>query len=199
MDEEKNTLIPEPEEPIRKSVETEEKATPTDVKVTLKKGLIVMLIALVVGAILSFSITSIVLDAKDNKEKTFTASDFQITLTEGFSEKLTANVTKAYTSRKVSVSFRKVGFSDGNRDLSAAQYARTVAVTSGIIAEVKEDGDMAYFTADGKSAGGMKMTSFIYTFKTDDCFWIVEFNARQNQADRYAKTIKKYAESIVFN
>ena len=72
------------------------------------------------------------------------------------------------------VSFRKVGFNDSNRDLGVGQYARTVVVASGLIAEVIEEDGLTYFSTEGKSAGGVKMTSFIYAFKTDDCFWVVE-------------------------
>ena len=197
MTEGKDNLIPS--EPEKEVVKTEKKVTPTDVKVTLKKGLIVMLIALLLGALVGFGTTSIVLGAKNNKEKTFTASEFQITLTEGFSEKLVAGVTMAYSSPKVSVSFRKAAFTESTRNFSADQYARSVVLASGLIAEVKTDGDLTYFSTEGKSAGGVKMTSFIYAFKTDECFWIVEFNVKQNHANRFEKTIKKYAESIVFN
>ena len=197
MTEGKDDLIPS--EPEKEVVKTEKKVTPTDVTVTLKKGLIVMLIALLLGALVGFGATSIVLGAKNNKEKTFTASEFQITLTEGFSEKLVAGVTMAYSSPKVSVSFRKAAFTESTRDFSADQYARSVMLASGIISEVKVDGDLTYFAANGTSAGGRRMTSFIYAFKTDECFWIVEFGVRQNQAARFEKTERKYAESIVFN
>ena len=197
MTEGKDDLIPS--EPEKEAVKAKEKVDKAEVKTSLKKGLIIMLIARVIGALVGFGGTSIVLGARNNKEKTFTASEFQITLTEGFSEKLVAGVTMAYSSPKVSVSFRKAAFTESTRDFSADQYARSVMLASGLIADVKTDGDLTYFAADGKSAGGVKMTSFIYAFKTDECFWIVEFGVRQNQADRYEKITKKYAESIVFN
>lgn len=197
MTEEKDNLIPS--DPEKEAVKTKEKVDKAEVKASLKKGLIIMLVALLLGALVGFGGTSIVLGAKNNKEKTFTASEFQITLTEGFSEKLVAGVTMAYSSPKVSVSFRKAAFTESTRDFSAEQYARSVMLASGIISEVRTDGDLTYFAANGTSAGGRRMTSFIYAFKTDECFWIVEFGVRQNQAGRYEKTTKKYAESIVFN
>lgn len=197
MTEKKDDLIPS--EPEKEAVKTKEKVDKAEVKASIKKGLIFMLIALLLGALVGFGATSILLGAKNNKEKTFTASEFQITLTEGFSEKLVAGVTMAYSSPKVSVSFRKAAFTESTRDFSADQYARSVMLASGIISEVKVDGDLTYFAANGTSAGGRRMTSFIYAFKTDECFWIVEFGVRHNQAGRYEKTIKKYAESIVFN
>lgn len=197
MTKENNTLIPE--EVDAEPVNVEEKATPTDVKAGLKKGIIVMLLALVVGALIGFSATSIVLAVKNNKEKTFTASEFQITLTESFSEKLMENVTMAYGSHNMSISFRKASFTSSNKNFTAEQYARSVMLASGIVSEVKVDGDLTYFAANGTSAGGQRMTSFIYAFKTDECFWIVEFGVRQNRAGRFEKTARKYAESIVFN
>lgn len=199
MTEKKENLIPEEPcgatEPCREAV----KDSKAEGKVAVKKGLVVMLIALVIGALVGFGATSIVLNAKSNKEKTFTASEFQITLTEGFSEKLMSGVTMAYSSRNMGVSFRKAAFTSSNKDFSAEQYARSVMLASGIVSEVKAEGDLTYFATSGTSAGGQMMTSFVYTFKTDECFWIVEFNVRQNQASRYEKTIKNYAESIVFN
>ena len=197
MTEEKDNLIPS--EPEKEAAKTKEKVDKAEVKTSLKKGLIIMLIALLLGALVGFGGTSIVLGARNNKEKTFTASEFQITLTEGFSEKLVAGVTMAYSSPKVSVSFRKAAFTESTRDFSAEQYARSVMLASGIISEVRTDGDLTYFAANGTSVGGRRMTSFIYAFKTDECFWIVEFGVRQNQASRYEKITKKYAESIVFN
>ena len=197
MTEENNTLIPE--EVDAEPVNVEEKATTTDVKAGLKKGIIVMLIALVVGALIGFSATSIVLAVKNNKEKTFTASEFQITLNESFSEKLMENVTMAYGSHNMSISFRKASFTSSNKSFTAEQYARSVMLASGIVSEVKVDGDLTYFAANGTSASGQRMTSFIYACKTDECFWIVEFGVRQNQVGRFEKTARKYAESIVFN
>ena len=197
MTEENNTLIPE--EIGTEPVKEEEKAAPTDVKVGLKKGIIVMLIALLIGALIGFGATSIILSVRNNREKTFTASEFQITLTESFSEKLMENVTMAYGSHNMSISFRKSPFTSSNKSFTAEQYARSVMLASGIVSEVKTDGELTYFSANGTSAGGKRMTSFIYAFKTDDCFWIVEFGVRQNQAARFEKTARKYAESIVFN
>lgn len=197
MTEEKDNLIPS--EPEKEAVKTTEKVDKAEVKASLKKGLIVMLIALLIGALVGFGATSIVLAVKNNKEKTFTASEFQITLTESFGEKLMEDVTMAYGSHNMSISFRKASFTSSNKNFTTEQYARSVMLASGIVSEVKVDGDLTYFAANGTSAGGRRMTSFIYTFKTDECFWIVEFGVRQNQAGRFEKTARKYAESIVFN
>ena len=200
MTKEKENLIPEEvAEVVESGRETAGKDRKAEGKVALKKGLLVMLIALVIGALLGFGATSIVLNAKGNKEKTFTASEFQITLTEGFSEKLMENVTMAYSSRNMGVSFRKSAFTSSNKEFSAEQYAVSIMLASGIVSEVKADGDLTYFATNGTSAGGRRMTSFVYIFKTEKCFWVAEFNVRQNQAGRYEKTIKNYAESIVFN
>lgn len=198
MDEKEN-LIPDEQGEVVDSSQKAANDAKAEGKFAVKKGLVVMLIALLIGALMGFGGTSIVLGARNNKEKNFTASEFQITLTEAFSEKLMANVTMAYSSRNMSVTFRKGAFTSSNKDFSAEQYARSVMLASGIVSEVKADGDLTYFAANGTSAGGRNMTSFIYVFKTEKCFWVVEFGVRHNQAGRYEKTTRKYAESIVFN
>ena len=197
MIDEKENLAPEEE---TKEPQTAKKMpAPSEGRTAVKKGLLVMMIAVVIGAILGFGGTSIVLGARDNREKVFTASDFQITLTEGFSEKLISGVTKAYSSRGVSITFRKAGFNSSNEDFTAEQYARSIMLVSGIVGTVRSDGELTYFAAEGTSADGRRITGFAYTFKTDECFWVVEFNVRRSQISRYEKAIKKYAESIVFN
>ncbi|MBR4835832.1 MAG: hypothetical protein IKU99_02355, partial [Clostridia bacterium] len=74
MTEKKDDLIPS--EPEKEAVKTKKKVDKAEVKASLKKGLIFMLIALLLGALVGFGATSIVLGAKNNKEKTFTASEF---------------------------------------------------------------------------------------------------------------------------
>ena len=150
MDEKEN-LIPDERGEVVDSSQKAANDAKAEGKFAVKKGLVVMLIALLIGALMGFGGTSIVLGARNNKEKIFTASEFQITLTEAFSEKLMANVTMAYSSRNMSVTFRKGAFTSSNKDFSAEQYARSVMLASGIVSEVKVDGDLTYFAANGTS------------------------------------------------
>jgi hypothetical protein len=167
-------------------------------KAGMKRGLMVMLIAIVIGAVIGFCATSLIIGINNKRARDFEAADFTITLTEGFRRQKVSGTTVTYASRDMAVYFNKMPFNLGNMALSESEYAKDVAEYNNITCEIVTDGTLTYFVAPNTTSRGTKMLHYTYVYKTDDAFWLVQFAVKEGHAARYEDDIASYADSIIF-
>lgn len=173
--------------------------TTAERKKSVKRGLIVLLVSLVIGSIVGFSATTAILEITNSKEKTFSVGDMQITLNEGFTQQVSPGSLAAFGSKRVAVFVGKANIESSNITMTAAQYARALIGMNSLSCEVEKDGDLPYFTATITGSNGKKYVHYTYVYKTEDAFWAVEFAVRENHAARQEKNISQWAHSVIFN
>lgn len=168
-----------------------------------RKGLLVLIAAIIVGGIAGYSITSNLFSNKTPKAKTFSSDGMIITLTDEFKKTSFEDYTVAYESKNIAIIALKEEFTlaEGFGDCTLDQYAELVLQASQLTAvEVRTVDGLVGFTYDytdpeTKTA----LRYFTYVFKTDDAFWTVQFATAKKNADAYASEIKEWAKSIMFS
>lgn len=159
-----------------------------------RKGLIIFIVALIVGIIIGLlpslkSITS-------NKEKVFTYNDMSITLNRSFREVYYNGFTVSYENNDTIILMLEEKFSlePSLQLLSLNDYAQTVISVNEIDAEIEKNEDLTYFSYSYFSSDD-NQTFYYYDFvyKTDDSFWLIQFAGCDENCEEqfinYAKTI----------
>ncbi len=167
-----------------------------------RKGIVVLLVAAVVGAIVGFLLTSGLLFPKTSKEKTFSSDGMTITLTDAFRETDIANQTVAYDSRKVAVFALKEAFSlaDGFEDYTLDAYADLVQQNNGLTSSVVKNTDgLKWFTYEYTNPDTKDTYQYVsFVFKTDDAFWLIQFATLEEDFEEYDAQIMEWAKTISF-
>ena len=174
-----------------------------DRKQNAKKGWIVLIAAVLLGALFGFLLTSGFISGQRSREKAFSSNGMTITLTAGFQEIQIANYTVTYDSRNVAVFAMKEPFSlaEGFENNSLDQYADLLIQANGW-------SDVKKFTHDGLSGFEYDFTNpttklechyTSYVYRSDDAFWVVQFATLKENADKFAEQIKKWARSVSFS
>ncbi len=168
-----------------------------------RKGLIILIVAAVIGAAAGYLIASGLFSNKTPDVKTFSSNGMVITLTDEFRETDIGNYTVAYDSKNVAVFVLKEGFTlaEGFEDYTLEQYADLVIQANNLSsAEIK--------TADGLTSFEYVFTNpetndsykyFSYVYKTDDAFWLIQFATLNENVDEYAQQITDWAKSVEFS
>ena len=167
-----------------------------------RTGLIVLIIAAIVGFGIGFLSTSGILSAGNDKAKSFCASGMEITLTKSFRETEVPGFTVAYDSKDVAVLALKESFAslEGLNVDTLSQYAQVVLQNNGKNpSSLKNDGDRMYFAYDANSAENGKTYHYVtYLYEADDAYWIIQFATLKENADKYAEDITGWARSVTF-
>lgn len=164
-----------------------------------KKGLVVLIAALIIGFVVGFAIVN----AFNSRSKTFSADGMSITLTSEFKETKMQNFTACYDSSKVAVFALKESFSllEGFEDYTLEQYGNIVMSGNGLTSvSLKTTDGLTYFEYDYKNTADNKeyqYYSFIY--KADDAFWLIQFATYKNDAAKYFDEIIDWASSVKFD
>ena len=168
-----------------------------------RKGLLILIVAAVVGAVAGYTITSGLFSNKTPDVKTFSSNGMTITLTDEFRETDIENYTVAYDSKNVAVFALKEAFTlaDGFGDYTLEQYADLVIQANNLSStEIK--------TADGLTRFEYNFTNpetndsykyFSYVYKTNDAFWLIQFATLNENVDGYAQQITDWAKSVEFS
>jgi len=168
-----------------------------------RKGLLILIVAAVVGAFVGYAITSGLFSNKTPDAKTFSSNGMTITLTDEFRETDTENYTVAYDSKNVAVAALKEAFTlaDGSGDYTLEQYADLVIQANNLSStEIK--------TADGLTSFEYDFTNpetndsykyFSYVYKTNDAFWLIQFATTSKNAEKLAPQITEWAKSVRFS
>lgn len=168
-----------------------------------QKGLCVLIIAIVVGAVIGFSITSGLFSNIAPKEKTFSSNGMTVTLTDEFRESNAQPYTVVYDSKNVAVFALREAFTlaAGFEDYTLEQYADLVIQANKLgLAEVKTDEGLTYFTYSFTNPETKDVYQYYsYVYKTDDAFWLVQFATLDKNVEKYAPQITEWAKSVEFS
>ncbi len=176
-----------------------------------RKGLLVLIIAMIVGFAIGYLVTAPVTGCSfcsvfrsDNsfEAKTFSSGGMSITLTEEFRETEYENFTVAYESKGVAVFALKEPFSlyDGLENYTTRQYMDVVIEANALDpTEIKtaEGVDCFEYSAANMDTGEV-YTYFAYVYKSNDAFWLIQFAVRGNNGNLYAQDIARWAQSVEF-
>lgn len=180
--------------------------TSADVLASRKKGarigLIVLIVAAIVGFVGGYLLSSGLLFGSRTVEKDFSCNDMQITLTKAFKETELQGFTAVYESKDVAVFALEEAFTLAPNfgDYTLNQYAQLVLDSNGMsISDLKFDGDLMYFEYDATVADTQEDYHYVaYLFKEDDAFWMIQFATLKEDADEYANQIGSWAKTITF-
>ena len=166
-----------------------------------KKGVFVLIAALLVGAIIGYVISTSILFGFDAEPKIFNEKGMSITLTDEFKSVEIGNFTNCYDSSKVAVFALKEDFSllEGLEDYSLTQYGDLVIQNNGYTSSLKSLDGLTYFVyqATPSQADG-SFTYYSFVFKSYDAFWLIQFATKTADADEYGTKIIEWAKSVSF-
>ena len=167
-----------------------------------KKGLLILILAVIIGAAAGFFITRSIISNRAPAEKTFTSHGMSITLTDEFKEEQIEGFTASYDSKNKAVFVTKEPFTllDGFENYTLSQYIDLVIEMNGI-STVKENRDadppcFEYEYVDPASGVTYRYVSYVY--KTGDSFWLVQFSAEKQDAEKLADTFAAWAKTVTF-
>ena len=106
-----------------------------------RKGLLILIVAAIVGAVVGYSITSNLFSNKTPDPKDFSSNGMTITLTDEFVKTDVENYTVAYDSKNVAVFALKEAFAlaDGFQDYTLEQYGNLVLQNNNLSSSKIED------------------------------------------------------------
>ena len=166
-------------------------------KRTGKKGLLVMLVAVIVGVAIGVLSN---LDTMIAKEKTFEADKFSITLTTQFEEEIEDDVYGFY-SRDCSACAYVYDFDGyaGIADMSELEFLNLLK-SNGIFsasAELKNVDGMLVVEEQAESEAGDIRTYFSVFMKNEDAFFLFEFGSENEKYEEYRPQFIGWAKTIV--
>ena len=172
-----------------------------------RKGLVVAIVAVAVGAIIGGfagrGITSLLLPDPSTKTKTFSSKGISVTLTEAFRETGVGNYTAVFESKDVAVFALREAFAlaEGVEDYTLRQYCELVMEANGMAGKEIITGDglmrFEYTYTNPETNDTYRYYSFVY--KAEDAFWLVQFTTLDKNASKYAEKIIQWAKTIEFN
>lgn len=181
----------------------ESKEIITNRKKGTRKGLLILIIAAIVGAFAGYSITSNLFSNKMQDDKTFSSNGMTITLTNEFRETDIENYTVVYDSENVAVFVLKEAFTlaDGFENYTLLQYADLVTQVNNLdTAKIKTVDNLILFEYNFTNPKTNDVYRyFSYVYKTNDSFWLIQFAILNENVDKYAYKITKWAKSVEFS
>lgn len=167
-----------------------------------RKGLLILIVAAIVGAVVSYSITSNLFSNKTPDPKDFSSNGMTITLTDEFVKTDVENYTVAYDSKNVAVFALKEAFAlaDGFQDYTLEQYGNLVLQNNNLSASKLQNleglTEFEYEFTNPDTKDTYKYFSFVY--KADDAFWLVQFATLTENVDEYSPKILEWAKTVSF-
>ncbi len=175
-------------------------------KHSLKKALIIYLLAFIIGIIGGFCLVSNK-EALANRPETFTVNEMQITLTRDFIEAPGKELTAAFLSEDVSVFIAEEAkpIADGYENITLEEYAN-------LLIDLQEQKN-GYFCSDLKSENGLYYFEYQYTsdvgttayfkeyvYESEEAFWGVSFACvtEESYVANY-NSFPEWAQSVTFN
>ena len=167
------------------------------------KGVLILIIAVVIGAIAGFLTTSELFLNKTPDVKNFSSNGMTIALTDEFTEVDVVNFTAAYESENVFVFALKEAFTlfDGFGDNTIEQYTDLVIESNSLDSvQTKTDDGLTLFEYTYTLPETNDVYKyFAYTYKANDAFWLIQFAVLNESADEYAQQITEWANSVEFD
>lgn len=168
-----------------------------------KKGIVLLLIAFVVGAIIGFSLTSGLFSNKTPEAKTFTYNEMSITLTDEFIKEDFDNFDATFDSRDVAVFVIQDEFSlfEGFEGYTLKEYCELVIDSNALTSvEIETGNGLTYFVYQfTNTEANEDYQYYTYVYKTDNSFWMVQFAVFAENAGEYEPQIEDWASSVSFS
>lgn len=167
-----------------------------------RKGLLILIVAIIVGAVFGYSITSNLFFNKTPEPKDFSSNGMNITLTDEFVKTDIENYTVAYDSKNVAVFALKEAFAlaDGLQGYTLEQYGNLVLQNNNLSASKLQNleglTEFEYEFTNPDTKDTYKYFSFVY--KADDAFWLVQFATLTENVDEYSPKILEWAKTVSF-
>ena len=165
-------------------------------KKRLRTGLITLGIAVVIGFIIGLALLP-----SPAAAKTFSTSDFDITLTNKFSASYEYSGFDVVFDSKdaavfvISESMDELGI-DG--EVSAQEYGNLIMLSNDIDdTELSEKDGLTYFDYT-ENVDGENYTYVAFVYKDGDTFWLIQFCVSKDDYSKYADTIMSWAGSVKF-
>lgn len=168
-----------------------------------KKGTVVLVAALIVGLALGFFGTSLAL--KDTAaEKAFSTDGMAINLTEDFTQVPADGFALYCESAEVAMFALKEDFflMPGAEDYTVEEYADLVFQNNPMAATAQlytEDSLTWFDYSYTNTAEALDYHFFVYVFKSDDAFWLIQFATPEALAEEKADEIVEWAKSVSFS
>ncbi len=157
-----------------------------------RKGVVIMIAAMIVGAVAGFLLTSGLF--KDSP-KTFTEGEFQITLTDAFEPAEEAGYFASYSSKSALVlALREAKTLFG--DITLKEYGALVLEANGKTGMQMKQGDGFLWFDYTAAPEGEEFYYLAVCCESADAFWIVNFATPVSNRDKYTETFLDWAESI---
>lgn len=174
-------------------------------KKTTRKGMIVLIAAAIVGAVVGFVIggqmVKNMLSAKQ-EPKEYQVADLRITLTEQFKDFSVEGYTGGFQTRDVAILILQE-----NRNMleaggvnSLTQYAKLVQQVNKHNAPIQEEEHFLYYEYDfHNSTTNEDFHYFVMMYKNPVDFYIVQFAVRQAETENYREQVMEWAKSVNVN
>ena len=167
-----------------------------------RKGLLILIVAAIVGAVVGYSITSNLFSNKTPDPKDFSSNGMTITLTDEFVKTDVENYTVAYDSKNVAVFALKEAFTlaEGFQDYTLEQYGNLVLQNNNLSSSKMQNleglTEFEYEFTNPDTKDTYKYFSFVY--KSNDAFWLVQFATLTENVDECSSKIIEWAKTISF-
>jgi len=169
------------------------------------KGLIILIIAIIIGAIAGYLISSHFLLNKNPKTKTFTADKLSITMTEDYYESDMKDEAFAgiYENEDSVILIFKEPFEgiEELKDLTAEQYG-DLTIKAHQLSDSKllttESGQPYFIHGYYDQANDARYIYRDYIYKSSDAFWLVQCSCALESADAYAPKFDTFASTVTF-
>ncbi len=168
----------------------------------MRKGLFVLIAAIIVGVVFGYSVSAILLSNKKPEPKDFSSDGMTITLTDEFVKTDIENCTVAYDSKNVAVFALKESFSlvDGFEDYTLEQYGDLLLQNNNLssfeLEKIEGLTGFEYEFTNPDTKDICRYFSFIY--KAKDAFWLVQFATLTENADANKSRIIEWAKTVSF-
>ena len=181
-------------------------------KRNVRKGLVILAIAAVIGFIIGFASVSLFKGNEDDNpstqapvtEQTFSIEGMDITLTSEFQEvdlkDDTQNYTVAYGSENVAVFVLREDFKYiPGAETYTLDYYRDLVLEANDLSEdhaVEKDGLTGFVYDRPNEKTNEIYRYFSYVYKGDDAFWMIQFATLKENADQYEAQILEWAKTV---
>ena len=168
-----------------------------------RKMSVVFILSIIVGIIIGYFLTTELIFNKNASPKTFSDSGMSITLTKEFEEFDVDNFTVSYASKDVAVFALKEDFSlvPGLENYDLMDYVNAVLRVNNLsddnVKTIAEYVCIVYDRANDDT--NEEYRYFVFAYKADDAFWLVQFAVQSENADRYEDQIAEWAGSMKFS
>lgn len=160
------------------------------------RGIIVFILALLVGFGGGYGITSLIFDIIEGQEKDFTAGQMTITLNESFTQQNLFGYSAVYASEDIIVFVSKdTSVFPGT---TKEGYAKSLIRNNNLDCELEKDGGLYRFIYNATEENGKEYSYYAYVYENEGTFWFIQFSTLTKDAKKYADDISDFAKSVRF-